>query len=70
MPGNLNRRLETITPIEEKNSIAQLKTILQITLSDNRYAWELQPDGTYIQRHPQNELECSCQQTFMDMVRS
>ena len=70
MPRNLNRRVETVTPIEEENLIAQLKTILQITLSDNRHAWELQSDGSYIQRHPQNESERSCQQAFMDMVQS
>ena len=71
MPRNLNRRVETVTPIEEESLIAQLKTILEVTLADNRHAWELQPDGTYIQRCPQtNEPERSCQHAFMDMVQS
>ena len=71
MPRNLNRRVETVTPIEEEDLIAQLKTILEVTLADNRHAWELQPDGTYIQRRPQaNELERSCQHAFMNMVQS
>ncbi|MEL6928691.1 MAG: polyphosphate kinase 1, partial [Cyanobacteria bacterium J06600_6] len=70
MPRNLNRRVETVTPIEEASLIVKLKEILQITLSDNRYAWELQTDGTYIQRRPQSdEVERSCQQILMDMTR-
>jgi polyphosphate kinase len=52
MPRNLDRRVEAITPIEDPRLIAELQTIVQILLSDNRQAWELQPDGHYIQRHP------------------
>ena len=70
MPRNLNRRVETVTPIESENLITKLKEILQITLSDNRYAWELQTDGTYCQRRPQlDEAEYSSQHIFMDMTR-
>ena len=44
--------------------------LLEVMLSDNRYAWELQADGTYIQRHPQaDESERSAQNIFMDMAR-
>ena len=67
MSRNLNRRVETDTPIREKDLIAQLKTRLEVTLADNRHTWELQPDGTYIQRRPHvNEPERSCQHAFMD----
>ena len=39
-------------------------------LADNRYAWELQADGTYSQRHPQaDESERSAQNILMDMAR-
>ena len=38
-------------------------------LADNRYAWELQADGTYIQRHPQgDESERGAQNTLMAMA--
>ncbi|WP_017659513.1 polyphosphate kinase 1 [Baaleninema simplex] len=52
MPRNLNRRVEAITPIEDPTLAKDLQEILGIMLSDNRQAWELQPDGTYIQRRP------------------
>jgi polyphosphate kinase len=57
MPRNLDRRVEAIAPIEEPTVLKQLKEILDILLSDNRHAWELQPDGNYIQRQPQDDDE-------------
>ncbi|MEL6910154.1 MAG: polyphosphate kinase 1 [Cyanobacteria bacterium J06598_4] len=69
MPRNLDRRVETIAPIEEESLLTQLKEILEINLADNRYAWELQSDGTYIQRRPQlDEAERSAQQILMDQL--
>ncbi|MGC9505254.1 polyphosphate kinase 1 [Baaleninema sp.] len=55
MPRNLNRRVEAITPIEDPTIAKDLQEILGIMLSDNRQAWELQPDGTYIQRRPSDD---------------
>jgi polyphosphate kinase len=70
MPRNLERRVEAVTPVEEPSLVNKLKEILEIMLADNRYAWELQSDGTYSQRHPQaDESERSAQNIFMDMVR-
>ncbi len=69
MPRNLDRRVEAITPVEEPSLVNKLKEILEILLGDNRYAWELQADGTYIQRHPQaDESERSAQNIFMEMA--
>ncbi len=69
MPRNLNRRVEAVTPVEEPSLVKRLKEILEIMLADNRYAWELQADGTYLQRHPQaDEPERSAQNIFMDMA--
>ena len=71
MPRNLERRVEAVTPVEEPSLVNKLKEILKIMLSDNRYAWELQADGTYSQRHPQaDESERSAQNIFMDMARA
>lgn len=52
MPRNLDRRVEAVVPIEDPALVDELKTILDITLADNRQAWELQPDGQYHQRCP------------------
>ncbi|WP_019500803.1 polyphosphate kinase 1 [Pseudanabaena sp. PCC 6802] len=70
MPRNLDARVEVIAPIEEPKLIQELKQILDITLADNRQAWDMQPDGTYIQRHPQpDQPELSCQRRFMAQAR-
>jgi polyphosphate kinase len=69
MPRNLDRRVEAVTPIEDPQLAKDLQEILGILLSDNRQAWELQSDGSYIQRQPKaGELERSSQVIFMDMA--
>ena len=69
MPRNLNRRVETLTPIEEPDLVDRLKQILDIMMSDNRCAWELQADGSYIQRTPQaDESERCTHNILMDMA--
>lgn len=67
MPRNLDRRVEVVTPVEAPNLKQQLKEMLDIFWSDNRQAWELQSDGSYHQRHPQNEdPERNAQLIFME----
>lgn len=71
MPRNLNRRVEAITPILDPGLVKDLQEILGIMLSDNRQAWELQADGSYVQRHPPAaDAEQSSQKTLMDLVQS
>ena len=41
-----------ITPIEEPALCSQLREIIDLQLADKRGAWDMQPDGTYIQRTP------------------
>jgi polyphosphate kinase len=52
MPRNLDRRVEVVTPIANPLFQRRLQTVLDICLADNRQAWDLQPDGSYVQRHP------------------
>lgn len=52
MPRNLDRRVEAVTPVLEPDSVQELKDILDIMLTDNRHAWELNEDGEFIQRTP------------------
>lgn len=69
MTRNLSRRVEAVTPIEEPEIIMELQEILGIMLSDNRQAWQLQSDGTYIQRTAENqEREQSSQAILMKMA--
>ncbi|MFN3926660.1 MAG: polyphosphate kinase 1 [Pseudanabaenaceae cyanobacterium] len=70
MPRNLDMRVEVVTPIEDPTLVKELKQILEVTLADNRQAWELEPDGTYIQRRPkEGEPAMSSQQHFMSQGR-
>jgi polyphosphate kinase len=69
MTRNLDRRVEVVTPVEDANSAKDLEEILGIMLADNCKAWDLQPDGSYIQRRPLDEGSTqSAQQTLMDMA--
>lgn len=69
MPRNLDRRVEAIVPVEEPSLAKDLQEILGIMLADNRHAWDLQPDGRYLQRRPgQNGVEQSSQKIFMEMA--
>jgi polyphosphate kinase len=68
MPRNLKRRVEAVTPIQDPDLLKDLEEVLGIMLSDNRQAWELQPDGSYRQRKPGTDSpELGCQQVLMQM---
>ncbi len=69
MSRNLDRRVEAITPIQDGDIAKDLQEILGIMLADNRLAWELQSDGTYIQRRPgDNCPESNSQKALMAMA--
>jgi polyphosphate kinase len=69
MPRNLDRRVEAVTPVEDPDLSKDLQEILSVMLSDNRQAWELQPDGSYIQRRPkEGEPERSAQAMLTQMA--
>jgi polyphosphate kinase len=69
MTRNLDRRVEVITPIEDRDISKDLQEILGIMLADTRQTWDMQPDGTYIQRRPHSiEEEQSTQQILMEMA--
>ncbi len=57
MPRNLERRVEVIVPVEERALQLRLFSLLETCLADNRQAWELRPDGHYVQRTPEGEEE-------------
>lgn len=52
MHRNLDARVEAVTPVDTRTLRQELWTILQIHLNDQRSAWEMQIDGTYVQRRP------------------
>jgi len=52
MPRNFDRRVEVITPVEDRSLHPRLCSLLHTCLADNREAWDLASDGTYVQRKP------------------
>src|SRR5688500_11098123 len=57
MPRNFDRRVEALSPVEDPALHPRLRSLLETLLRDNRQAWELEPDGSYIQRVPHGERE-------------
>ena len=47
MPRNLDDRVETLFPVFDKSLIQRVKGDLQLMLTDNVKAWEMNPDGLY-----------------------
>jgi polyphosphate kinase len=49
---NLNERVETVVPVLDPALKERLVQMLHYALADNRLAWDLHPDGRYVQRSP------------------
>ena len=52
MPRNFDRRVEVVAPIENRLLHPRVRSLLETCLADNRQAWDLHSDGTYVQRKP------------------
>ncbi len=52
MSRNLDARVEAIAPVEDPRLQEELQTILDLQLGDNVKAWDMQADGSYVQRRP------------------
>ena len=59
MPRNLDRRVEAVTPIDEPALREQLERLLQLYLDDNRGSFDMQGDGSFRQRHPEDDVQNS-----------
>jgi polyphosphate kinase len=54
---NLEERVETIVPVRDAELRSRLQSVLFWALHDRRDAWELGPDGRYVQLTPGDESE-------------
>lgn len=69
MKRNLESRVEVVTPVENDSLKKDLRALLNIQLNDHRSAWDMQPDGSYIQRQPRNKQEeTGAQQRLMQIA--
>ncbi|GCE64852.1 polyphosphate kinase 1 [cyanobiont of Ornithocercus magnificus] len=66
MPRNLDRRVEAVTPVDDPELRNRLEWLLELYLSDNWGAWDMQSDGSFTLRYPNNEV-CSSQLQLIDL---
>lgn len=65
MPRNLNRRVESLVPIENSTVKRQLlEQVMKANLRDEAQSWIMQPDGTYQRVEPVGK-GFNCQHFFM-----
>lgn len=71
MPRNLDRRVETIFPVDSPEIKARIfNEILMVQMRDNVKTRELQPDGSYKRLRPRDgEEPLNCQIWAMEQVR-
>lgn len=55
MHRNLSGRVEAATPVDDRTARERLWEILEICLRDERQAWLMQTDGSYVQIQPSAE---------------
>ena len=55
MARNLDRRVEAVVPIEDPELHARLLRLINTYLSDNSTAWDMQADGSFSRRIPEDE---------------
>ena len=65
MKRNLESRVEQMVPIESPALRKQLRFMLDAQLADQRSAWEMQPDGSYVQRQPRDERKDKSSQQIL-----
>ncbi len=64
MPRNLDRRIEMIFPIDDKENKKALIDVLRLYFRDNTNAWRLGPDGTYERLSPEGKRRVRAQETL------
>jgi polyphosphate kinase len=68
MRRNLESRVEVHAPVEDTALRQELRLILDVQLSDQRSAWDMQPDGTYVQRRPGEDNAKGAQETLIGVA--
>jgi polyphosphate kinase len=65
MQRNLQNRVEVVVPVEDPELRQELRLILDVQLGDPRSAWDMQPDGSYIQRGHSDLIARNSQETLI-----
>jgi polyphosphate kinase len=69
MQRNLEHRVEVVVPVEDPLLRQDLRAFLDIQWNDRRSAWEMQADGSYLQRRPApGEESRTCHQLLLELA--
>lgn len=69
MQRNLESRVEVHAPVEDPEMRQELRLILDAQLVDQRSAWDMQSDGTYIQRQPDDDTAKGVQEILIGVAK-
>ena len=61
MGRNLDRRVEAFVPVTDDVAIARLEQVLDANLADDRRAWQLNGDGSWVAPDPSGTMELHVQ---------
>jgi polyphosphate kinase len=70
MKRNLESRVEVVTPVEDAKLRQELRLIIDVQLSSRKHVWEMQADGSYIERKDVGgKPSRSSQETFIELAQ-
>jgi polyphosphate kinase len=65
MKRNLEQRVEALVPVEDPALRQELREMIDLQLADNRNGWDMQSDGSYVQRRSDDPEETGSQQKLI-----
>jgi polyphosphate kinase len=70
MMRNLESRVEVVTPVEDPKLRQELRLIIDVQLSGRKDVWDMQSDGSYIERKDiTGKKTLSSQETFIELAQ-
>jgi len=70
MSRNLENRVEIMTPVESEQNRHELGIMLDLQFADRRSAWEMNADGSYVQRQSFDVRLGSSQQQLIELAEA
>lgn len=70
MTRNLHSRVEVTVPIYDRTAREKIWESLQTMLKDQRLAWDMRADGSYVQRQPSNDLPLGAHEALYEKARA
>jgi polyphosphate kinase len=68
MGRNLDSRVEVHAPVENPELRQELRLILDVQFADTRSAWDMNTDGVYTQRKPEDDNAKGAQETLIGVA--